>query len=183
MRRSLSHGLVVPFALLALAACGDDTVVGSDVSTAATADTVATSTTVPAPAEVLRYVTTGGCEVLGPNCPTWSVWDDGTVQVWRTAVGGEPEITGTIPVATVAAWQAVAADIDLTALRDEVGQGSCNSCVDGADIVVTVHRADGELVLDSTDLAFDPEHEVFAALEALMIAARGVGELPLEDAG
>lgn len=173
MRRSMHLlALVVPLALLGVTACGDDTVVGSDPST-----------TVAAPAEVLRYVTTGGCEVLGPNCPTWSVWDDGSVQVWRTAVGGEPEITGAIPVATVAAWQAVADRIDLDALTAEVGPGTCNSCVDGADIVVTVHGHDGDVVLDSTELAFDTGNEVFAALEALMTAARGVGELPLEEAG
>jgi hypothetical protein len=164
--------LVVPVALVALAACGDDN-----------APAAASTTTVPAPAEVLRYVTTGGCEVLGPNCPTWSIWDDGTVQLWRTAVGGEPEITGTIPVATVAAWQAVADDIDLATLRADVSPGTCNSCMDGADIVVTVHRADGDVVLDTTDVAFDARHEVFAALADLMNAARTVGELPLEEAG
>ena len=168
--RSL-FALALPVALFAVAACGDDTVATT------------TPSTVPASAEVLRYVTTGGCEVLGPNCPTWSIWDDGTVQVWRTAVGGEPEITGTIPTATVAAWRAVAADIDLAALTDEVGPGTCNSCVDGADIMVTVHRDDGDVVLDSTELAFDPDQAVFAALDTLLTAARTVGDLPLEEAG
>jgi hypothetical protein len=163
--------LALPLMSIALAACGDDSVVPAAADTA------------PAPVEVLRYVTTGGCEVLGPNCPTWSIWDDGTVQVWRTAVGGEPEIAGTIPVSAVTAWQAVAAVIDLAALTDAVGPGTCNSCVDGADIVVTVHRADGEVVLDSTELAFDPGNTVFAALDTLMTTARTVGDLPLEEAG
>jgi len=173
MRRSiLVLGLALPLAISVLTGCGDDSVVGSEPTS-----------TVAAPAEVLRYVTTGGCEVLGPNCPTWSVWDDGTVYLWRTAVGGDPEITGTIPVAAVADWQAAADDIDLEALTDEVGPGSCNSCVDGADIVVTVHRADGDVVLDSTELAFDPSADAFAALDTLMIAVRGIGELPLEEAG
>lgn len=172
--------LLLPVAAVALVACGDDSVLPSQP-----ADTAATTTpsTVPAPAEVLRYVTTGGCEVMGPNCPTWSIWDDGTVQVWRTAVGGEPEITGTIPVTAVAAWQAVADDIDLAALTAAVGPGTCNSCVDGADNVVTVHRSTGDVVLDSTEFAFDTGNEVFAALDTLMAAARTVGDLPLEEAG
>ena len=172
--------LTLSAGLLSIAACGDDTVVPSQaVDTSA----AATPTTVAEPMEVLRYVTTGGCEVLGPNCPTWSIWDDGTVQLWRTAVGGEPGITGTIPVAEVAAWRAVADHIDLATLTAEVGPGTCNSCVDGADLVVTVHRTDGDLVLDSTVLAFDTGNDVFAALESLMTAARTVGELPLEEAG
>lgn len=172
--------LLLPFAMVALAACGDDSVVPGQ---AADTSSPVTPTTVPAPQEVLRYVTTGGCEVMGPNCPTWSIWDDGTVQVWRTAVGGEPEIVGTIPVATVIAWQAVADDIDLAALTAEVGPGACNSCVDGADLVVTVQRDTGAVTLDSTELAFDPTNEVFAALESLMTVARTVGDLPLEEAG
>lgn len=181
MRRSNALlALAVTAALVALAGCGDDTIVAGEPSSP---DTVTVPTTATAPAEVLRYVTTGGCEVLGPNCPTWSVWDDGTVQLWRTAVGGEPEIVGSIPVADVAAWQSVADEIDLDTLATEVGPGSCNSCVDGADIVVTVQREGGEVVLDSTRIEFDPEHPVFAALEQLMTAARSVGELPLEEAG
>lgn len=172
--------LTLSAGLLSITACGDDTV---EPAQAVDPTTAATPTSVAAPVEVLRYVTTGGCEVLGPNCPTWSIWDDGTVQIWRTAVGGEPEITGTIPLSAVAAWQAVADRIDLTTLSAEVGPGTCNSCVDGADLVVTVHRPEGDVVLDSTDLAFDPTNEVFAALEALMTAARTVGELPLEEAG
>ena len=181
MRRPRSLlALLLPITVVTLTACGDDSVVPSE---AADTSALATTSTVPTPQEVVRYVTTGGCEVMGPNCPTWSIWDDGTVHVWRTAVGGAPEISGTIPVAAVSAWQAVAADIDLAALTAEVGPGTCNSCVDGADLVVTVHRAGGDVTLDSTELAFDPTNEVFAALESLMTEARTVGELPLEEAG
>ena len=140
--------LLLPLAVVVLAACGDDSVVPGQ---AADTSMPATPSTVAAPEEVLRYVTTGGCEVMGPNCPTWSIWNDGTVQVWRTAVGGEPEITGTIPVSTIDAWQAVVAG--------------------------------GDVTLDSTEMAFGPANEVFAALESLMTTARTVGELPLEEAG
>ena len=172
--------LLLPLAVVVLAACGDDSVVPGQ---AADTSMPATPSTVAAPEEVLRYVTTGGCEVMGPNCPTWSIWNDGTVQVWRTAVGGEPEITGSSPGSAIDAWQTVADDIDLAALTAEVGPGACNSCVDGADLVVTVHRAGGDVTLDSTEMAFDPANEVFAALESLMTTARTVGELPLEEAG
>ena len=61
-------------------------------------------------------------------------------------------------------------DLDVAALSSEVGPGTCNSCVDGADITVTIELPGGPVVLDSTKLQFDPTHPVFAALGATGIS-------------
>ena len=161
-----------------LAGCGDDTVVAPRST-----DTVATPDTVAAPTVVLRYATTGGCVVLGPNCPTYTVWSDGTVDVSRTGVDAAPEITGHVPATEVQAWFASVHDLDATALAAQVGPGTCNSCVDGTDIVATVELPGGSVTLDSTKLAFDPADPTFAALERLMVDVRAVGALPLREGG
>jgi hypothetical protein len=160
-----------------LAACGDDSVVGG--STAATS----TQATAPAaaPTVVLRYVTDGGCVVLGPNCPTYTVWSDGKVEISRTHVDGPAEITGNVSPDRVAQWFASVQGLDVAVLAAKVGPGVCNSCVDGADIVATIELPDGPVVLDSTKLAFDPTDPTFAALGSLIAEVQAVGELPIRN--
>ena len=156
---------------LALAACGDDSIddAGSSDTTAANAaptTTAAPVTTVPAPFVALRWADTGGCVVMGPNCPTYTVWSDGKVEISRTGEDTPPEVTGTIPVAEVEAWLASVADLDVDALAASVGPGSCQSCVDGADNLVTVHTSSGDVTVDSTKMAFDQSNAFFAGLAA-----------------
>lgn len=160
--------------LASLTACGDDRVVGGS-----SVDTTTPATTAPTPFVALTWADDGGCVVMGPNCPTFVVWSDGTVEISRTGEDTEPEVTGSIPAIVVATWLESVADLDVAALADDVGPGSCNSCVDGADTLLTVHTANGDVTLDSTELAFDTEHEFFAELERLMAGVRAVGELPL----
>ena len=171
--------------LTSLAACGDDSVdLGSSTdstvpgNTAAPA-TAAPATAAPAPFVALTWADDGGCVVMGPNCPTYVVWSDGTVEISRTGEDGDPEVTGSIPESQVATWLATVAELDAAALADEVGPGSCNSCVDGADTLLTVHTDAGDVTLDSTKLAFDPANRFFADLEQLMSGVRAVGDLPL----
>lgn len=164
--------------LASLAACGDDTIDEGAASTGSASPT-APATTVPAPFVALRWVDSGGCEVMGPNCPTYTVWNDGKVEISRTGDDAPPAVTGTIPASEVEAWLASVADLDTTALAASVGPGSCQSCVDGADHVVTVHTSKGDVTLDSTKMAFDPSNEVFAGLERLLTDVRAVGDLPI----
>ncbi len=172
-------------AMAGLGACGDDTVLTrATAPTDSTSSAIAASpTTGAAPAVVLRYAMTGGCEVLGPNCPTYTVWSDGTVELSRTGVDGPPEVTGHIPAAEVATWFASVHDLDAATLATQVGPGTCNSCVDGADITATVALPGGPVVLDSTALAFDPANPTFAALEHLMVDVRAVGDLTVRNGG
>ncbi len=167
------------FALLgSLAACGDDSVEGTG-SAAPTAAPTAPPTTLPPPFVALRWVDSGGCEVMGPNCPTYVVYSDGAVEISRTSDAAPPAVTGSIPQAEVQAWLESVADLDVDALAASVGPGSCQSCVDGADNVVTVHTSAGDVTVESTKIAFDQSNEFFAGLERLMTDVRAVGDLPL----
>jgi hypothetical protein len=170
---------------VSLTACGDDSVegAGDGAGAAATASPTAPPTepptTAPAPFVALRWVDTGGCEVMGPNCPTYVVWNTGTVEISRTGDDAPPAVTGTLPASEVDAWLASVADLDVDALAKVVGPGSCQSCVDGADSLVTVHTAAGEVTIDSTKMSFDQSAPFFADLERLMTDVRAVGTLPL----
>ena len=166
--------------LVSLAACGDTSSGDDDGGAAtATANTTAAPTTVPAPFTALRWVDSGGCEVMGPNCPTYTVWSDGRVELSRTGDAAPPDATSTIATAELDAWLASVADLDVAALASTVGPGSCQSCVDGVDSVVTVHTSKGDVVVDSTKLAFDQSNPFFAGLDRLMSDIRTIGDLPL----
>ncbi len=170
--------------LASATACGDDRIAGNsiDTSTSATiAPTTTPTTTAPAPFVALRWVDDGGCVVMGPNCPTFVVWSDGSVEISRTGETTPPEVTGSIRRSDVEAWLGSVADLDPTALAAAVGPGTCNSCVDGADTVLTVRTTTGDVTLDSTELAFDRTNEFFADLDQLMADVRAVGDLPLVD--
>lgn len=120
--------------------------------------------------------------VLGPNCPTWVVYSDGWVEVSRTPTGpgvdDGAQATGTVSVDLLEAILRETRATDAATLADDLGPGSCQSCVDGADIVVTILDGEVSTTLDSLDVAFDPDHPLVAALTQLMSAVRAV-ELPL----
>lgn len=173
MRRTALHTSLFLLPLLAFAAaCGDD-----DESSATTA--AAETTEAAEPEVVLRYEAIGGCQMMGPNCPTYEVYDDGTVTIARTGENQPPEITGSIPADEILAFLDGAASIDFVALADRVGPGTCQSCVDGVDTMITMELPSGEVTLDSTVVNFDPAEPFFADLETLMTDVRAVGELSL----
>jgi len=69
---------------------------------------------------------------------------------------------------------------DLDAVAATVGPGTCNACVDGVDVTVTMELPDGEVQLDSTVVNFDPANDFFADLQTLIAdAAAATGEMPL----
>lgn len=174
------RSLIVLLTALAIpsAVCGDDS--GSAATTSPPASTTTAPDTVPAPAVVLRYVEMGGCQMMGPNCPTYLVFDDGTVEVHRTGEDGPAVLTGRLPDGEIDAFLAAAATIDFEELAATVGPGTCNACVDGVDITLTLELPSGEVQLDSTVVNFDPANDFFADLQTLVTdAAAATGEMPL----
>lgn len=177
MKRALTPLL----GLLLVAACGDDN--STSNTTATSSDDTTVETTAPAATEALRYVTTGGCLMMGPNCATYVVYSDGTVEVYRTGENTPAEVVGSIPAAEITAFLDSVQDTDFDALATEVGPGTCNACVDGIDVIATLTFADGPVTLDSTVVNFDLSHPFFANLETLMEDVRAVGELPIQQRG
>lgn len=186
MTRHRSHLLALAVCTtFIVTACGDDSVVSGN----STLDTSATTTVVPAtpvaaPSVVLTYAETGGCEMGGPNCWTFTLWSDGKVEATRTRVGGPAEATGSIEPDHVAQWLASVQSLDVDALTKEVGPGSCAGCLDGIDKVATIQLSDRRVVLDSQAMFFDPANPTFAALDSFVTEVRmSVGELPMHIGG
>ncbi len=158
--------------LLAVAACGGDN---------KTTQNTTVETVTPERTEVLRYETTGGCLMMGPNCATYVVYSDGTVEIYRTAENSPAEMVGSIPAAEVSAFVDSVNDTDFDALAVEVGPGTCNSCVDGIDITLILTLPAGPTELDSTIINFDLSKDFFANVETLMTDVRAVGELTIQQ--
>ena len=170
------RALSVVACLTALAACGDDSSSSSNTDA---------PTTTAAPAERVegvRYEVNGGCQMMGPNCATYVIYTDGTVEIYRTGENLPAEVTGSIPAEEIAAYLDSVKDVDFQALATEVGPGTCNACVDGVDMKVTI-GLDEPVVLDSTVVNFDPENQFFTALDSLMQDVYAVGELPIQQRG
>jgi len=167
--------LLASTCLVALAACGSDSKSSSAVETSGP------STTAAAPEVAVRYETIGGCQMMGPNCPTYVVYTDGKVELSRTGETTGVEVTGSIPAAEVKAFLDSLKDVNLTDLG--TGPGTCQSCLDGVDTKLTVLGPDGPVTFDSTVVAFDPANAFFANVEKLMTDVRAVGELPIQQRG
>ena len=120
---------------------------------------------------------------MGPNCATYVVNSDGSVEIYRTGENTPAEVEGSIPAAEVTAFLDSVKDTDFEVLIAEVGPGTCNACVDGIDVIATLTFADGPVTLDSTVVNFDPNNDFFANLERLMEDVRAVGELEIQQRG
>lgn len=119
--------------------------------------------------------------MMGPNCATFVIYSDGAVEVYRTGENEPAELTGILPAGEIDAFIAGAAEIDFEALAARVGPGTCNACVDGIDVVLSLKLPDGDVQLDSTVVNFDPAEPFFTDVETLVAdAAAATGELPIE---
>jgi hypothetical protein len=165
--------------VLAVAACGDDSASSTDESTPSTA---APTTTPPADGDpVLVYEATGGCQMMGPNCPKFVVYPDGKVEVYRAGEQGPAEVTGTVDPASVQAFLDVAEAEDFDALVGRLPPGTCQACVDGVDILLDVKLNGQTESLNSSVVAFEESEPFFAALTTLIDQVSAVGELPIEQ--
>ena len=172
MNRSLLlRALIATGCLFAVTSCGDDSTTKNT-----TIETIA-----PERSEVVRYETIGGCLMMGPNCATYVVYSDGTVEIYRTGENAPAEVVGSIPANEVTAFLDSVKDTDFDGLAAEVGPGTCNSCVDGIDVVAAITFSDGRIELDSTIVNFDLSNDFFANLETLMEDVRAIGELVVQQ--
>lgn len=180
MRTLPLRALTIASCVFIVASCGDNnkTTNNTAVPTSAPASAV-----IPAPTEVLRYETNGGCQMMGPNCATYVVYSDGTIEVYRTGENAPAEVVGAIDASEVTAFLDSVRNTDFDGLAAEVGPGTCNSCVDGIDTLLTLTLADGPIKLDSTVINFDLNNDFFANVETLIEDVRAVGELVVQQRG
>jgi hypothetical protein len=128
--------------------------------------------------------------MLGPNCSTTLVMSDGTFGVFRTDpadVLAVPDdvaaaaITGQVDVGALAR---TVSDTDFASLRSRLEPGTCQGCVDGIDVTVRLHTAQGVEDLSSLEYSFDSDIDLFQYLETIQTAIRDSGDLePLPRGG
>lgn len=111
--------------------------------------------------EVFNY---GGCMRMGPNCPAYKLYVDGSFNLYRMGTEGYalPEIvsSGMIDKAMLADWLALVDGIDFLELVKDLEKGECRSCFDGIDKTYSIHMLGVEMgvqqmQLSSRSLGFD----------------------------
>jgi hypothetical protein len=171
---------------LLVAACGE----------AGATDGTTTTATAPSPGEphvVLVTQYTGGCEMMGPNCPVYVVWSDGLVQLYRSAppdgVFGPRsktagvEASANIDPAVVGALAGVVATLDFDELRARLEPGVAQAPFDGIDLTAGFGTPNGPETLDSVTYDFGANEPLFAAFGAVISAAQDVLSFPLATHG
>lgn len=163
-RTRLAPGLRVLFAsaLLLLAACGS------------------TQTPPEAGPGMIKIVQDGGCQMMGPNCPTYELSRDGTVRLFRT---GEAAVVSEATLDTAVTdelWHQIA-DTNIAALTERAGPGTCRACVDGVDTVITYTNSEEEVTLDSTMIAFDDGEPFFAVFNEAIEAMAAAAPMPIQQ--
>jgi len=183
--------LIILIFSLAVAACGDDGSNGveetaSTEAPVATTNLVTSTTATPVLAEPVPLAVvaeTGGCFMLGPNCSTTLIMSDGTFGVFRTdpadvlAVPDDiaaADITGQVDVGALAR---TVSDTDFSSLRSQLEPGTCQGCVDGIDVTVRFHTAEGVEDLSSVEYDFDSDIDLFQYLQTIQTVIRDSGDL------
>jgi hypothetical protein len=124
---------------------------------------------------------TGGCLMMGPNCPTYVVFADGTVDLLRS---GQPDsvIDSTVvDEAQVAKLLGDLAAADFAALRERLPVGECQGCYDGIDTVFVFGSAPDVVTFDSIETELTTSEPVFQSVWDIVGAARQSLQLPIKD--
>lgn len=179
--REASHmkRTLIMLALL-VAACGEASAMDDPAATVPVNDE-------PYVVVVTEY--TGGCEMMGPNCPVYVVWSDGLVQLYRTSppdgiFGPRSKTEGVaasanIDPALVTALAGIAASLDFDELRARLEPGVAQAPFDGIDVTASFGTTNGPETLDSVTYDFGADEPLFAAFGAVITAAQDVLSFPL----
>lgn len=155
------------------------------VATLATACSPAgegTTTTTIDPGSVLVTVEqTGGCLMMGANCPTYVVHANGEVDLFRTSGTGEiVDSTFVDPsLTTDLAW--LMSTTNYAELRAGLAVGECRGCYDGIDTTFMFINQASIVSFDSIDTELDPSEPLFGTVWRIIEAAVLETEMPLEQ--
>ena len=162
-------GMLVAVAIVATACA---TTGDGSVTTAAPID----------PLSVLATVEqTGGCMMMGPNCPTYVIRADGQVTLLATGGSDEPvDSTFINPALTTdLAWQM--STTDFAVLRSGLPPGQCQGCYDGIDTAFVFMTRSQTVTFDSVRTELDPSVPLFATMWRIVEAAGLATEMPNEE--
>ncbi len=156
--------------------------IGLLISACASATTDTTTTVTPTDPDtvVVTIIDEGGCFMMGPNCPTYVVHADGTVELVRTGGTGEVEATTTVDVELVDTIRALVATTDLETLRSTLPEGELTAAYDGVDTTFVYGTPDGEVGFSGAVVELVESEPLFAATWKVRRLTAASIELPLE---
>lgn len=127
----------------------------------------------------VTFILDGGCQMMGPNCPTYRLEADGSYALSRTGTD-EIVLDGTIDPAEVDELWTVITTTDIDDLVAQLGPGTSQAAFDGIDQIMQIDFADGETVtLDSTVVEFDTTLAFFEVASAVLQSLSMDGGLPI----
>jgi hypothetical protein len=114
-------------------------------------------------------------ETRGGDCPAGScgrlvnIEADGRIH----EVIPEDRVLGTVPPAIIEALRVEVEQADYLAIRSRPFSGECPTAVDGQEVVYTFHLTSGDREIASCEVAIDPAHPLFVAVDAALAFAAG----------
>jgi hypothetical protein len=141
------------------------------------------ASTIPADPEavVLTVEQSGGCFMMGPNCPTYVVHANGQVDLFRTEAVDTPVDSTAIDVALIDVLVEQIQSTDFAALRLRLPEGECQGCFDGIDTKLVLTTPDGRVAFNSIDEELSQAEPLFDAVWDIVNAANQTTDMPLEQ--
>jgi len=168
---------IIAFGLI-VSAC---TSLPSGVDGNTTSEANATTTTISEPGmPVVTMIDEGGCFMAGPNCATYVVYSDGTIEVLRTGEPDTVEATTGVDAALAATIRDLVATTDLEALRSGLPEGEMTAAYDGVDTTFIFHTTGGDVTFSSAVVELVESEPLFAATWKVRRLAAASAELPMQ---
>jgi hypothetical protein len=141
------------------------------------------ASTIPSDPEavVVTVEQSGGCFMMGPNCPTYVLHANGRVDLFRTEAEGTRVDSAVIDVALLEALAEQIRSTDFVALRARLPEGECQGCFDGIDTKLVLTTSDREVTFSSIDEELSATEPLFDAVWSIVHAASQSTEMRLEQ--
>ena len=151
----------------------------------ASGDTVSTAVTSVTPPDtvVLTVEQSGGCMMMGPNCPTYVVRANGQVEIFRTGDADDAVDVTRVDMRLMTDLANEIGSSDLEAIRARLDEGECRGCYDGIDTAMEFETVSGIVRFDSMDEELSSAEPLFAAVWAIVETAAAEMTLPMEQRG
>ena len=130
---------------------------------------------------VVTVEQTGGCVMMGPNCPTYVVRANGRVDLYRTGNLDTPVDSTIVEEALITDLQEQISKTDFAALRDRLAQGECQGCYDGIDTTFVFSTPSGVSSFDSIETELALSEPLFAMVWNIVNVASESTEMPLME--
>jgi hypothetical protein len=130
---------------------------------------------------VVTVEQTGGCVMMGPNCPTYVVRANGRVDLYRTGNLDTPVDSTIVGEALVTDLQGQISKTDFVALRARLPQGECQGCYDGIDTTFLFSTPSSVISFDSIETELVASEPLFAMVWNIVNVSDESTDMPLLD--